>query len=85
MVGFRMAVEVVPKLVEVVGDGAVRGFGLRWHGVPMVCDVRNLPTKLGNLECAELWLRNNAFALQNVDGASWAVTLSDVMACDGAT
>lgn len=71
MVGFRMAVEVIPKLVEMVGDDAVRGFSLRRYGISMVGDGRNLPAELGSLEHAELWLRDYAFAFQDVDGASW--------------
>ena len=70
MVGFRVTVEVVPKLVEMVGDDAVRGFDLRRHGVPIVCDVRNLPAELGSLECARLRFGDGAFAFEHVDGAS---------------
>lgn len=75
-----MAVEVVPKFVEMVGDDAVRGFGLRWHGVPMVGDGRNLPAELGSLEHAELWFGDYAFAFQDVDGASQAATIANLMA-----
>lgn len=65
-----MRVEVIPEFVQMGGNDAVRGFGLRWHDVPMVCDVRNLPAELGSLECARLRFGDGAFAFEHVDGAS---------------